>query len=85
MRQSLDDLATRFQRLEGDRARGSSSARPSEGRHESAALSLGREILAIPSSGLEPAEVFSLAMDRVARLLSADRAMLFVWERRPPA
>ncbi|MDO8474960.1 MAG: GAF domain-containing protein [Candidatus Rokubacteria bacterium] len=44
------------------------------------ALSVGQEILAIPSSGLEPAQVFSLAMDRVARLLSADRAMLFLWE-----
>ena len=43
-------------------------------------LSVGQEILAIPSSGLEPTQVFSLAMDRVARLLSADRAMLFVWE-----
>jgi CheY-like chemotaxis protein len=80
IRQSLDDLANRFQRLESDRARGASGGRTSESRHDSAALSLGREILAIPSSGLDPAEVFSLAMDRVARLLSADRAMLFVWD-----
>jgi GAF domain-containing protein len=80
IRQNLDDLSIRFQRLEGERARSSSGSRPSESRPESSVLSLGREILALPSSGLEPAEVFSLAMDRVAGVLSADRAMLFVWE-----
>jgi C4-dicarboxylate-specific signal transduction histidine kinase len=47
IRQSLDDLANRFQRLESDRARGASGGRTSESRHDSAALSLGREILAM--------------------------------------
>lgn len=37
-----------------------------------------QEILAVPSSGSTPSEVFSLTMDRGARLLDADRAMLFV-------
>jgi signal transduction histidine kinase len=79
-RQSLDSLVSRFQKLEAHRFPAPSTARPSDSRDPNGALSLGREILAIPSAGLEPAEVFSLAMDRVARLLSADRAMLFIWE-----
>ena len=89
IRQSLDALADRLQRLEAtpgashaaasadSSPAGTSPAGTSEDRD---ALSVGQEILAIPSSGLEPGQVFSLAMDRVARLLSADRAMLFVWE-----
>ena len=36
------------------------------------------EVLAIPPSAFGPAEVFGHAMDRMARLLDADRAMLFV-------
>jgi len=87
IRQSLDALADRLERLEA--APGGSrpipgvtpaGSPPADSLGERDALSVGQEILAIPSSGLEPAEVFSLAMDRVARLLSADRAMLFVWE-----
>jgi signal transduction histidine kinase len=97
IRQSLDALADRLQRLEA--APGGSPSTPGVTRADSPpadsppadsppadspdgrdALSVGQEILAIPSSGLEPAQVFSLAMDRVARLLFADRAMLFVWE-----
>ena len=42
------------------------------------ALAGVQEILAVPSSGFAPSEVFGLAMDRAARLLDADRAMLFV-------
>jgi signal transduction histidine kinase len=80
IRQSLDSLVSRFQKLEAHRVTAPSTARPSDSRDPDGVLSLGREILAIPSAGLEPAEVFSLAMDRIARLLSADRAMLFVWE-----
>src|SRR5215468_2782835 len=82
IRQSLDAIAEHVQRLEADRAPAPPPPRPpvSESPDERDALSVGQEILAIPASGLEPAQVFSLAMDRVARLLSADRAMLFVWE-----
>src|SRR5882724_1124914 len=80
IRQSLDALASRYQRPEADPSPAPSGPRPPDSRDPSSALSLGREVLAIPSAGLEPAEVFSLATDRAARLLSADRAMLFVWE-----
>ena len=37
-----------------------------------------QEVLAVPSSGSTPSEVFGLTMDRAGRLLDADRAMLFV-------
>ena len=87
VRQSLHALADRLHRLEA--IIGPSPSPPPIPTAESShvektekrdPLSVGQEILAIPSAGLEPAQVFSLAMDRVARLLSADRAMLFVWE-----
>ncbi|HYB42411.1 MAG TPA: GAF domain-containing protein, partial [Candidatus Methylomirabilis sp.] len=45
------------------------------------ALGIIHELLSIPSAGLDPGELFALAMDRASRLLSADRAMLFVAER----
>jgi len=92
IRQSLDALADRLQRLEAAPSgspptlgvtpadRRPADSPPADTPDARDALSVGQEILAIPSSGLEPAQVFSLAMDRVARLLSADRAMLFVWE-----
>ena len=82
IRRSVDALAEHLHRLDAERAPISPASRPppADTAEEVDALSVGREILAIPSSGLEPAQVFSLAMDRVARLLSADRAMLFVWE-----
>ncbi len=44
------------------------------------ALAIVQEILSIPSSGLHPSELFTLAMERASRLLAADRAMLFVAE-----
>ena len=87
IRQSLDALGDRLKRLEAvppGSAPPPHSAPPDSPPCESSdardTLLVGQEILAIPSSGLEPAQVFSLAMDRVARLLSADRAMLFIWE-----
>jgi signal transduction histidine kinase len=87
IRQSLDALAGRLHRLEAAAGASLSPTRAAPARIHSAdipdvrdGLAVGQEILAIPSSGLAPAQVFSLAMDRVARLLSADRAMLFVWE-----
>lgn len=87
VRQSLHALADRLHRLEAIIGPSPSPPPipPAESSHVEKTekrdpVSVGQEILAIPSSGLEPAQVFSLAMDRVARLLSADRAMLFVWE-----
>jgi signal transduction histidine kinase/CheY-like chemotaxis protein len=44
------------------------------------ALGIVQELLSIPSAGLPPTELFTLAMDRASRLLAADRAMLFVAE-----
>src|SRR5215472_7946446 len=43
-----------------------------------AAVAFVEDILAIPSMSLDPGELFSLAMGRAARLVRADRAMLFV-------
>jgi signal transduction histidine kinase/CheY-like chemotaxis protein len=39
-----------------------------------------QEIISIPSTGVDPSEVFSLAMDRLTRLLVVDRAVLFMLE-----
>ena len=42
------------------------------------ALDIFQEILSVPPLGLPPGEVFGLAMDRVSRLLAADRTLLFI-------
>ena len=42
------------------------------------ALAIFQEILSVPPLGLPPGELFALAMDRLSRLLAADRALLFV-------
>jgi signal transduction histidine kinase/ActR/RegA family two-component response regulator len=79
IRRSIESLAHRFRRV----ALSPSSLGPrvaAEAPEERDAFTVGEEILAIPSSGLEPSQVFSLAMDRVARVLTADRAMLFTWD-----
>src|SRR5438552_790535 len=79
IRGSIESLAHRFRRV----ALSPSSLGPrvaAEATEERDAFTVGEEILAIPSSGLEPSQVFSLAMDRVARVLTADRAMLFTWD-----
>src|SRR2546430_15646072 len=78
-RRSIESLAHRFRRV----ALSPSCLGPrvaAEAPEERDAFTVGEEILAIPSSGLEPSQVFSLAMDRVARVLTADRAMLFTWD-----
>ena len=41
-------------------------------------LAIFQEILSVPPLGLPPGELFALAMDRLSRLLAADRALLFV-------
>src|SRR3989442_15543824 len=79
IRRSIESLAHQFRRA----ALSSSSRGPGvavEAPEARDVLTVGEEILAIPSSGLEPSQVFSLAMDRVARVLTADRAMLFTWD-----
>ena len=42
------------------------------------ALDIFQEILSVPPLGLPPGELFGLALDRVSRLLAADRTMIFV-------
>jgi signal transduction histidine kinase len=42
------------------------------------ALAIFQEILSVPPLGLPPGELFALALDRLSRLLAADRALLFV-------
>lgn len=42
------------------------------------ALDIFQEVLSVPPLGLPPGELFGLAMDRVSRLLAADRALLFI-------
>jgi signal transduction histidine kinase len=42
------------------------------------ALAIFQEVLSLPPLGLPPGELFGLAMDRLSRLLAADRALLFV-------
>ena len=42
------------------------------------ALDIFQEILSVPPLGLPPGELFGLALDRVSRLLAADRTLLFV-------
>jgi signal transduction histidine kinase len=42
------------------------------------ALDIFQEILSVPPLGLPPGEAFALAMDRLSRLLAADRALLLV-------
>jgi len=75
IRRSIESLADRLNRLETPSA---TAAVPRA--EERDALAAGQEILAIPSGDLDASQVFSLAMDKVGRLLTADRAMLFTWE-----
>lgn len=42
------------------------------------AMSIVEDVLSIPVSGLEPHELFTLATDRICRVLAADRVMFFV-------
>src|SRR5262245_39889543 len=42
------------------------------------ALGIVHELLFHPSAGLRPSEIFERTMDRVARVLAIERAMLFV-------
>ncbi|HJR03346.1 MAG TPA: GAF domain-containing protein, partial [Methylomirabilota bacterium] len=54
---------------------------PASARHpdrDAHALDIFQEILSVPPLGLPPGELFALAMDRVSRLLAADRTLLFI-------
>src|SRR5580765_6624910 len=55
---------------------------PSAGPGEDALSSVEEvlSVLSIPAAGGEPQELFTLATDRICRLLGADRVMLFAAE-----
>ncbi len=80
LRQTLDSLSERLRRLERVGGLGTEAAERRPGDSDEATLALFQEILSIPAAGLEPADLYALAVDRVARLLAADRTMLFVAE-----
>lgn len=80
LRQALDSLSERLSRLERAGGSGAGAADRRTADSDDNTLALFQEILSIPSAGLEPGELYALAVDRVARLLAADRAMLFVVE-----
>ncbi|HET8578889.1 MAG TPA: GAF domain-containing protein [Methylomirabilota bacterium] len=80
LREILDSLSERLGRLERGGTEGADTAARRAGDSDEATLALFQEILSIPAAGLEPGELYALAVDRVARLLAADRTMLFVVE-----
>ena len=78
---ALEGLRDRIRRLESGEAPPAREPDPAGdivAAVDPAALAGIQEILSAPSSGLPASEVFGLVMDRAARLLDADRAMLFV-------
>jgi len=78
---ALESLRDRVRRLESMEASSTREGDPSGDTVlavDPQALARVQEILTVPASGLSPSEVFGLVMDRAARLLDADRAMLFV-------
>lgn len=84
---ALESLRERLQQPETPRAAPPSAGAPRAparevgerraARHETA-LTRFQEVLAVPSAGLEAAEIFSLAIDRLCRLFPVDRAALFL-------
>ncbi len=78
---SLESLRDFLRQRERDRAReaqaalGHAAAPPDGG---GSVLPIVEEILALPAAGIEPQELFTLATDRISRLLGADRVMFFV-------
>ena len=89
IRQGLDALSDRLHRPEASTRASPTTTRtapadtppdevpPGDVSDDRDVLAAGQEILASPSSGLDPARISFLAIDQVARLLFADRVMLF--------
>lgn len=78
---ALESLRNRVQRLGGLEAERPEALEPRTdtiGAVEPALLGSLQDALALPSSGYAPGEMFGIAMDRTARLLEADRSMLFL-------
>ena len=74
LRAMLAELGETLERL---RERLAEAERPGAERDEHA-LAIFQEVLSVPPLGLPPGELFALAVDRLSRLLAADRAVLFV-------
>jgi signal transduction histidine kinase/CheY-like chemotaxis protein len=85
VRAALSQLGDALENLR-ERLRESAAASASDREREQLAdrdehaLAIFQEILSVPPLGLPPGELFGLAMDRLSRLLAADRALLFVRE-----
>ncbi len=84
LRATLAEMAEILERAR-ERLRETSAGSGAEGRRldhaaerDDHTLAIFQEILSVPPLGLPPGELFALAMDRLSRLLAADRALLFV-------
>ena len=78
---ALEHLQDRIQRLGGVDAEGAEAPPPSTDTISAVDPKLFGSLpdaLGLPSSGYPPSEMFGIAMDRLARLLEADRSMLFL-------
>ncbi len=78
---ALEHLQDRIQRLGGVGAEGVAAPAPSTDTISAVDPKLFGSLpdaLGLPSSGYPPSEMFGIAMDRLARLLEADRSMLFL-------
>ena len=78
LRRTLAELSETVARLR-ERLAEAESRRPEAGaERDEHALAIFQEVLSVPPLGLPPGELFALAVDRLSRLLAADRAVLFV-------
>src|SRR5574337_617488 len=82
---ALDSLRQRLHHLERSAASGASAAPATPTgvgepltEAQQTLLANFQEIGAIPSTGLDPNEVFGLAVDRITRMVLVDRAVLFL-------
>ena len=79
MREVLENARERLREASpGSGAEGRRSELAAE--RDEHALDIFQEILSVPPLGLPPGEAFALAMDRLSRLLAADRALLLVYD-----
>lgn len=79
LQQALDALRERLEESAGGEGAHASPGRAERSRRsEPQPLAAIQEILSVLSPGLGPGELYTLAMDRVSRVLAADRAVLFV-------
>src|SRR3972149_12011691 len=80
-RRALEHLRDRIQQLGGVDPEGAEAPAPSIDTISAVDPKLFGSLpdaLGLPSSGYPPSEMFGIAMDRLARLLEADRSLLFL-------